>query len=148
MKIAIGNDHAGTALKYKIIEVLEKKQIEFKNYGTNKEDSVDYPDFVHPVANAVSKKESDLGILLCGSANGVAITANKYKKIRAGISWNTDIVKLIRQHNNANILCIPSRFVSIEEALLMVDVFIQTEFEGGRHQERINKINLSKSYSK
>ena len=145
MKIAIGNDHAGTAYKYKIIEVLEKKQIEFKNYGTNTDDSVDYPDFVHPVANAVSNKESDLGILLCGSANGVAITANKYKKIRAGICWNVDIVKLIRQHNDANILCIPSRFVSMEDALLMVDIFIQTEFEGGRQLYRINKIIISKS---
>jgi ribose 5-phosphate isomerase B len=144
MKIAIGNDHAGTTYKYNIIEVLEHKKIEVHNFGTNTEDSVDYPDFVHPVATAVSNEKVDFGILLCGSANGVAITANKYKKIRAGICWNVDIVKLIRQHNNANILCIPSRFVSVEAALLMVDVFIQTEFDGGRHQNRINKINLSK----
>lgn len=144
MKIAIGNDHAGTTYKYNIIEVLEHKKVEVHNFGTNTEDSVDYPDFVHPVATAVSNEKVDFGILLCGSANGVAITANKYKKIRAGICWNVDIVKLIRQHNNANILCIPSRFVSVEAALLMVDVFIQTEFEGGRHQNRINKINLSK----
>ena len=144
MKIAIGNDHAGTTYKYKIIDVLEHKKVEVHNFGTNKEDSVDYPDFVHPVATAVSNEKVDFGILLCGSANGVAITANKYKKIRAGICWNVDIVKLIRQHNNANILCIPSRFVSVEDALLMVDVFIQTEFDGGRHQNRINKINLSK----
>tara|TARA_Y100000991_G_scaffold140090_1_gene105584 strand:- start:384 stop:824 length:441 start_codon:yes stop_codon:yes gene_type:complete len=142
MKIAISNDHAGTDYKFKIIDLLEKKKIEFINYGTNTKDSVDYPDFVHPVANAVSNKESDLGILLCGTANGVAITANKYKKIRAGVCWNTDIVKLIRQHNNANILCIPSRFVSLKEALLMVDTFIKIEFEGGRHQNRINKINF------
>ena len=126
------------------IEVLEHKKVEVHNFGTNTEDSVDYPDFVHPVATAVSNEKVDFGILLCGSANGVAITANKYKKIRAGICWNVDIVKLIRQHNNANILCIPSRFVSVEDALLMVDVFIQTEFDGGRHQNRINKINLSK----
>ena len=144
MKIAIGNDHAGTTYKYTIIEVLEHKKVEVHNFGTNTEDSVDYPDFVHPVATAVSNEKVDFGILLCGSANGVAITANKYKKIRAGICWNVDIVKLIRQHNNANILCIPSRFVSVEDALLMVDVFIQTEFDGGRHQNRINKINLSK----
>jgi ribose 5-phosphate isomerase B len=144
MKIAIGNDHAGTTYKYNIIEVLEHKKVEVHNFGTNTEDSVDYPDFVHPVATAVSNEKVDFGILLCGSANGVAITANKYKKIRAGICWNVDIVKLIRQHNNANILCIPSRFVSVEAALLMVDVFIQTEFDGGRHQNRINKINLSK----
>ena len=144
MKIAIGNDHAGTVYKYKIIEVLEKKQIEFKNYGTNTEDSVDYPDFVHPVANAVSNKESDIGILLCGSANGVAITANKYNTIRAGICWNTDIVKLIRQHNNANILCIPSRFVSLEDALLMVDIFIQTEFEGGMRNMGFHSLVLSR----
>lgn len=145
MKISIGNDHAGTDYKFAIINLLQSKKIEVINHGTDSQDSVDYPDFVHPVANAVSNKESDLGILLCGSANGVAITANKYKKIRAGICWNVDIVKLIRQHNNANILCIPSRFVSVEAALLMVDVFIQTEFDGGRHQNRINKINLSKS---
>lgn len=144
MKIAIGNDHAGTTYKYNIIEVLEHKKVEVHNFGTNTEDSVDYPDFVHPVATAVSNEKVDFGILLCGSANGVAITANKYKKIRAGICWNVDIVKLIRQHNNANILCIPSRFVSLEDALLMVDVFIQTKFDGGRHQNRINKINLSK----
>jgi ribose 5-phosphate isomerase B len=144
MKIAIGNDHAGTTYKYNIIEVLEHKKVEVHNFGTNTEDSVDYPDFVHPVATAVSNEKVDFGILLCGSANGVAITANKYKKIRAGICWNVDIVKLIRQHNNANILCIPSRFVSLEAALLMVDIFIQTEFDGGRHQNRINKINLSK----
>ena len=144
MKIAIGNDHAGTTYKYNIIEVLEHKKVEVRNFGTNTEDSVDYPDSVHPVATAVSNEKVDFGILLCGSANGVAITANKYKKIRAGICWNVDIVKLIRQHNNANILCIPSRFVSVEDALLMVDVFIQTEFDGGRHQNRINKINLSK----
>ncbi|MFL2626439.1 MAG: ribose 5-phosphate isomerase B [Flavobacteriaceae bacterium] len=144
MKIAIGNDHAGTTYKYNIIEVLEHKKVEVHNFGTNTEDSVDYPDFVHPVATAVSNEKVDFGILLCGTANGVAITANKYKKIRAGICWNVDIVKLIRQHNNANILCIPSRFVSVEDALLMVDVFIQTEFDGGRHQNRINKINLSK----
>jgi len=144
MKIAIGNDHAGTTYKYNIIEVLEHKKVEVYNFGTNTEDSVDYPDFVHPVATAVSNEKVDFGILLCGSANGVAITANKYKKIRAGICWNVDIVKLIRQHNNANILCIPSRFVSVEDALLMVDVFIQTEFDGGRHQNRINKINLFK----
>jgi ribose 5-phosphate isomerase B len=144
MKIAIGNDHAGTTYKYNIIEVLEHKKVEVHNFGTNTEDSVDYPDFVHPVATAVSNEKVDFGILLCGTANGVAITANKYKKIRAGICWNVDIVKLIRQHNNANILCIPSRFVSVEAALLMVDVFIQTEFDGGRHQNRINKINLSK----
>ena len=144
MKIAIGNDHAGTTYKYNIIEVLEYKKVEVHNFGTNTEDSVDYPDFVHPVATAVSNEKVDFGILLCGTANGVAITANKYKKIRAGICWNVDIVKLIRQHNNANILCIPSRFVSVEDALLMVDVFIQTEFDGGRHQNRINKINLSK----
>ena len=145
MNIIISNDHAGTDLKKSLVEHLEKEGHNIKNVGTDSEESCDYPDFIHPVANAVSNKESDLGILLCGSANGVAITANKYKKIRAGICWNTDIVKLIRQHNNANVLCIPSRFVSLEDALLMVDIFIQTEFEGGRHQNRINKINISKS---
>ena len=140
MKIAIGNDHAGTTYKYNIIEVLEHKKVEVHNFGTNTEDSVDYPDFVHPVATAVSNEKVDFGILLCGSANGVAITANKYKKIRAGICWNVDIVKLIRQHNNANILSIPARFITIPEALSMVKIFIETKFEGGRHQARIDKI--------
>ena len=140
MKIAIGNDHAGTDYKFRIIEFLKSKKIEVKNYGTDLESSVDYPDFVHPVAKDVASKRSSFGILICGSANGVAMTANKYSEIRAGICWTSEIVSLIRQHNNANILCIPARFTEIDKVLEMVDTFLNTEFEGGRHQNRINKI--------
>lgn len=145
MDIAIGNDHAGTSYKFKIIEFLKTKKISVINFGTNNDLSVDYPDFVHPVTKALSSKKVDYGILLCGSANGVAMTANKYKEVRAGICWNEEIVKLVRQHNNANILCIPARFVSLEKALEMVETFINTSFDGGRHQLRINKINDKKS---
>jgi len=140
MNISIGNDHAGTDYKFRIIEFLKSKNIEVTNYGTDAISSVDYPDFVHPVAKDVESKKSTYGILICGSANGVAITANKYANIRAGICWSNEIVSLIRQHNNANILCIPARFTEIEDVLKMVDTFLNTEFEGGRHQNRINKI--------
>jgi len=140
MNISIGNDHAGTDYKFRIIEFLKSKNIEVTNYGTDAVSSVDYPDFVHPVAKDVESKKSTYGILICGSANGVAMTANKYANIRAGICWSNEIVSLIRQHNNANILCIPARFTEIENVLKMVDTFLNTEFEGGRHQNRINKI--------
>lgn len=140
MNISIGNDHAGTDYKFRIIECLKSKNIEVTNYGTDAVSSVDYPDFVHPVAKDVESKKSTYGILICGSANGVAMTANKYANIRAGICWSNEIVSLIRQHNNANILCIPARFTEIEDVLKMVDTFLNTEFEGGRHQNRINKI--------
>ena len=140
MNISIGNDHAGTDYKFRIIEFLKSKNIEVTNYGTDAVLSVDYPDFVHPVAKDVESKKSTYGILICGSANGVAMTANKYANIRAGICWSNEIVSLIRQHNNANILCIPARFTEIEDVLKMVDIFLNTEFEGGRHQNRINKI--------
>ena len=140
MNISIGNDHAGTDYKFRIIEFLRSKNIEVTNYGTDAVSSVDYPDFVHPVAKDVESKKSTYGILICGSANGVAMTANKYANIRAGICWSNEIVSLIRQHNNANILCIPARFTEIEVVLKMVDTFLNTEFEGGRHQNRINKI--------
>ena len=140
MNISIGNDHAGTDYKFRIIEFLKSKNIGVTNYGTDAVSSVDYPDFVHPVAKDVESKKSTYGILICGSANGVAMTANKYANIRAGICWSNEIVSLIRQHNNANILCIPARFTEIEDVLKMVDTFLNTEFEGGRHQNRINKI--------
>lgn len=140
MNISIGNDHAGTDYKFRIIEFLKSKNIEVTNYGTDAVSSVDYPDFVHPVAKDLESKKSTYGILICGSANGVAITANKYANIRAGICWSNEIVSLIRQHNNANILCIPARFTEIDDVLKMVDTFLNTEFEGGRHQNRINKI--------
>ena len=140
MNISIGNDHAGTEYKFAIIDFLKSKKITIKNRGTDSNKSVDYPDFVHPVAKDVVNNRANYGILICGSANGVAMTANKYSNIRAGICWNKEIVNLIRQHNNANILCIPARFSSIKDALEMVDIFLNTDFEGGRHLKRINKI--------
>jgi ribose 5-phosphate isomerase B len=143
MTIAIGNDHAGTDYKFEIIKYLESQNIEVINYGTDTDGSVDYADFVHPVAGSVNDKKVDLGILICGSANGVAMTANKYPKVRAGLCWNKEIVELIRAHNNANILCIPARFTAIPQAIEMVKTFLNTEFEGGRHQNRIDKIPFS-----
>lgn len=143
MTISIGNDHAGTDYKYAIIEFLEAEGYTVNNFGTNSNSSVDYPDFVHPVAQSIINKKADLGILLCGSANGVAMTANKYQEIRAGLCWTKEIVTLIRQHNNANILCIPARFTAIPQAIEMVKTFLNTDFEGGRHQNRVNKIPLS-----
>ena len=140
MNISIGNDHAATAYKFEIIKLLEKKGIVVKNYGTDFNESVDYPDFVHPVAKDIVSKKAHFGILLCGSANGVAMTANKYKEVRAGLCWSKEIVELIGQHNNASILCIPARYTSIPQALKMVETFIETDFEGGRHQNRVNKI--------
>ncbi|MCM5662265.1 ribose 5-phosphate isomerase B [Galbibacter mesophilus] len=142
MKIAIGNDHAGTQYKFAVSEYLKNKGIEVINHGTDESSSVDYPDFVHPVAQAVTGKTVDLGILICGSGNGVAMTANKYPEVRAGLCWSKEIVTLIRAHNNANILCIPARFTAVEQAIEMVEVFLNTKFEGGRHQNRISKIPL------
>ena len=140
MNISIGNDHAGTDYKFKILEFLKNKKINVTNHGTDSDTSVDYPDFVHPVAKDIINNISKYGILICGSANGVAMTANKYSDIRAGICWNNEIVSLIRLHNNANILCIPARFTNIKDVLEMVNTFLTTEFEGGRHQNRIIKI--------
>jgi len=143
MTISIGNDHAGTEYKQAILAHLEAKGYTVNNYGTNTNDSVDYPDYVHPVANDVADKKVDFGILICGSANGVAMTANKHQKVRAGVCWTSEITELTRLHNNANIICIPARFTSIPQAIKMVDIFLETKFEGGRHQNRINKIPLS-----
>lgn len=140
MTISIGNDHAGPDYKFAIVEYLQSQGIEVINHGTDSLDSVDYPDFVHPVAKNVIDQKANFGILICGSANGVAMTANKYQEIRAGICWTSEIVELIRQHNNANILCIPARFTSIPQAVKMVQTFLNTEFEGGRHQRRVDKI--------
>ena len=140
MNISIGNDHAGVDLKEAIISHLEQKGHELHNHGTNNEDSVDYADFIHPVAQDVEEQRSDIGIIICGSGNGAAMTANKYQKIRAAICWSAEISKLSRQHNDANILSIPARFVNLEQALEMVDLFVATPFEGGRHQKRIEKI--------
>lgn len=143
MTISIGNDHAGPDYKLAIIKHLETKGYTVHNYGTDTLDSVDYPDFVHPVAKDVNDGKVDFGILICGSANGVAMTANKYQKVRAGVCWTKEITELTRLHNNANIICIPARFTSIPQAITMVDTFLETEFEGGRHQNRVDKIPLS-----
>lgn len=143
MKISIGNDHAGTDYKFAIIKHLEAKGYKINNHGTDANDSVDYPDFVHPVATDVENDLVDFGILICGSANGVAMTANKHQKVRAGICWTKEITELTRQHNNANVICIPARYTAIPQAIQMVDVFLETEFEGGRHQNRVSKIPLS-----
>ena len=138
--VAIGADHAGFALKTMIIDLLKSKGLEVIDKGTYSEDSVDYPDFAHPTALAVEGGEAEWGVLICGSANGVAITANKHQGIRAGLCWNEEVAKLTRQHNNANIICIPARFVSVAVAEAMVDVFASTAFEGGRHEKRVGKI--------
>lgn len=140
MNISIGNDHAGVKLKKAIISHLEKKSHKLFNHGTNNQYTVDYADFIHPVAEDVESKRVKLGIIVCGSGNGAAMTANKHQKIRAALCWSKEITQLSRQHNDANILSIPARFVSEEEALDMVDLFIITPFEGGRHQKRIEKI--------
>ena len=140
MKIAIGNDHAGPAYKKAIVIFLESKGIIVSNYGTDAEDSVDYPDFIHPVAKDVATNKVDLGIIICGSGNGAAMTANKYKEVRAALCWNKELTELARLHNNANILSIPARYTSIPQVLAMVDVFLNTKFEGGRHQTRVDKI--------
>lgn len=138
LTIAIGSDHAGFEYKQAIAESLIKCKV--KDFGTHSADSVDYPDFAHPVASAVEAGEVDFGILVCGSANGVAITANKHQGIRAGLCWNTEVAALVRQHNNANVLCVPARFVSLDEAKMIVDIFLSTDFEGGRHATRVGKI--------
>lgn len=138
--IAIGSDHAGFDYKEELKKYLATQGFNVKDFGAPGKDSVDYPDYAHPVADAVEKGECSLGILLCGSANGVAITANKHQGIRAAICWNTPIAELARQHNNANVICIPARFVSLDLSIQMINAFIQTEFEGGRHQNRVSKI--------
>ena len=143
MTISIGNDHAGPDYKQAIIKHLKNKGISVINYGTDGFESVDYPDFVHPVAKDVNENKVDFGILICGSANGVAMTANKYPNVRAGICWMNEITVLTRQHNNANIICIPARYTAIPQAIKMVDTFLETKFEGGRHQNRVSKIPIS-----
>jgi len=140
MIIAIGNDHAGTEYKFEIIKLLESKDIKVINFGTDTTKSMDYADAIHPVAEAVENGEANYGIILCGSGNGAQMTANKHQGVRAGLVWNNELTTLIRQHNNANILAIPARFVSLQQALNFVEIFITTDFEGGRHQNRIDKI--------
>lgn len=139
-KIAIGGDHAGYEYKEQLRKHLEEKGYEVKDFGPFSADSVDYPDFAHPIAEAVANSSQDTGILICGSGNGVAMTANKHQGIRAALCWNEELAALSRQHNNANILCLPSRFVPYELAEKMAGAFLRTEFEGGRHEKRVNKI--------
>jgi ribose 5-phosphate isomerase B len=138
--IAIGSDHAGYDYKERIISYLEGKGLAFTDFGTHSADSVDYPDFAHPVATAVEKDEAAFGILICGSANGVAITANKHQGIRAAICWGEELSQLARAHNNANIICLPARFVREGDAEKMVQLFMTTAFEAGRHKNRVDKI--------
>ena len=143
MKIAIGNDHAGTDYKFAIVAHLEALGHDIINVGTDGDSSVDYPDFAHAVSKKVNDAEVDLGILICGSANGVCMTANKYENVRAGLCWTKEIAEIVRLHNNANILGIPARFTAEKQAIAMVDAFLNTEFEGGRHQKRVEKISCS-----
>jgi len=142
--LALGSDHAGFELKEFLKKYLSEKGFEIIDFGTKSIDSVDYPDFAHPVAKAVNDKEFETGILICGSGNGVNIVANKYPNVRAALCWLEEIAELARKHNNANILSLPARYISFEESIKIVDLFLSTTFEGGRHQTRIDKI--SKNY--
>ena len=142
MKISIGNDHAGTDYKFEIMKYLESQGISVTNYGTDLLESTDYPDFIHPVAEDVEHKKVDFGIIICGSGNGANMTANKHKGVRSALCWNKEIVALAREHNNANVLSIPARYTSLPQALEMVKTFLNTEFEGGRHERRVEKIDI------
>jgi ribose 5-phosphate isomerase B len=141
MKIAIGCDHAGYEYKEGLKKWLENNGHTTYDFGTYSKDSTDYPDFAHPVSEAVEREQYDLGVLICGSANGVAITANKHQGIRAAICWNEKLATLARKHNNANIVCLPARFISYEEAEKITDRFLHEKFEGGRHERRVGKIS-------
>jgi ribose 5-phosphate isomerase B len=140
MNLAIGSDHAGFKLKNELLVHLLEKEIELQDFGPDNADSVDYPDYAHKVAESVASGDNDLGILICGSGNGVCITANKHKGIRAALAWEEEIAALARQHNNANVLCVPARFVSKNKAFKIVDAWLNAVFEGGRHQNRVSKI--------
>lgn len=141
MKIAIGGDHAGFEYKQKLVATLQQRGHKVQDFGPHSADSVDYPDFAHPLSTSVEKGENELGILICGSANGVAMTANKHQGIRAAICWNEELAKLARQHNNANVICLPARFIDYAIAEASVETFIKEPFEGGRHQNRVGKIS-------
>lgn len=140
MKIAIGSDHAGFDYKEHLRKKFTEQGFEVTDFGAYSTDSADYPDFAHPVAQSVEDGKSNFGILICGSGNGVCITANKHKGVRAALCWANDLAALARQHNNANVICIPSRFVDLETAVSMAETFLRTDFEGGRHQKRVEKI--------
>ena len=140
MKISIGNDHAGPDYKKAIVQYLEEKGHTIINHGTDTFESVDYPDFGHEVAYDVQVKKVDFGIVICGSGNGIAMTANKHQDVRAALCWTKEIAELARQHNDANVISIPARYTSIPQAVAMVDIFLTTKFEGGRHANRVYKI--------
>jgi ribose 5-phosphate isomerase B len=141
MKISIGSDHAGVKLKHQIIQVFAYKH-EFINVGTNTSDSVDYPDFAHKAVSVYKKEKCEKIILICGSGNGIQMSANKHKDVRCALCWSTEIAELARLHNNANALALPARFISIKEAVKIVETFLQTPFEAGRHKKRTDKINV------
>ncbi|MEE9348660.1 MAG: RpiB/LacA/LacB family sugar-phosphate isomerase [Flavobacteriaceae bacterium] len=138
--IAIANDHAGPEYKFEIVKYLESQNYKVLNFGTDTNDSMDYPDTIHLAAKAVADKKADLGIIICGSGNGAQMTANKHQDVRAALCWNNELVELSRLHNDANVLSIPARFVSKQQALGFVKLFLETEFEGGRHATRVDKI--------
>lgn len=140
MKIAIGNDHAGPDYKHAIVDYLKSKGHQISNFGTDTTDSVDYPDFGHQVAAAVDTRAVDIGIVICGSGNGIAMSANKHQNVRAALCWMKEIAVLAREHNDANVISIPARYTSVNQALEMVKAFLTTDFEGGRHQRRVDKI--------
>lgn len=144
MKIALASDHAGFKLKQKLILYLISKGFDLKDFGAYSEDSCDYPDFAHPMATAVENEEFNFGISICGSGNGINMTVNKHQGIRSALCWNSEIAFLARLHNNANICSLPARFISFDEAKEIVDCFLKSDFEGGRHTNRINKIPLNK----
>ena len=140
MKIGLGSDHAGYQLKEKIKTFLQSQNIEIEDFGTYSEESTDYPDYAHTLAEAVSENKVDLGIAMCGSGNGISMALNKHQKVRAALCWNEELAALARQHNDANILSLPARFISEEIALKIVEAYLNNNFEGGRHQRRVDKI--------
>lgn len=142
-KIGIAGDHAGYSYKEEIKSYLKSKNYQLVDFGPDSEESCDYPDMAHPLAIAIEKKELDMGIAICGSGNGINMTLNKHQEIRSALSWNKEIASLARMHNDANVVALPARFISIKEALEIVDVFLSTDFEGGRHLRRVNKISIN-----
>jgi ribose 5-phosphate isomerase B len=138
--VAIGSDHAGFDYKVELVKWLNQKGMQVQDMGVYENKSVDYPDYAHPVASSVENGEAAFGILLCGTGNGVCMTANKHQDIRAAMCWDSDVAKLVRQHNNANVICIPARFIALELAKTLIEIFIETTFEGGRHARRVEKI--------
>ena len=141
MNILVSNDHAGVELKNAVKDLLESKGYVVENLGDNSGESVDYPDIIHPLAKEISQNREKKGIIMCGTGNGVSMVANKYEGVRAGLCWSKEIAELIRKHNDANVLSLPARFLSIKEALEIVEVFLETDFEGGRHERRVDKID-------